>query len=875
MLNKPKACQFPNGWDVRLFDSAIAVALGWRELKFSRVSCSISKDDKASGLADVLDLCFPLLAPGTALALCLVSKATKASIYSQLLEGPKVAKGWLRDAARHAASRRYHEDFRQDYDQLEDEDATYTRSGIPADVRAALKDIRPILRVAKDIWGDDFPQLVDLPGALLAAGHDTDVISCLLQGLPAMPPSFLLECAKRRVQLDNLVCNLQLSSSSTPSRLDAMLLRFWQLLVLSHQPRQQQLRQLFQQQQPVQLLQQLLQDQQPQQNQQQQPQQNQQQQQPGEFESHLTPSANELHSLACVLLAQKACAQNLVPLVLQQPAVQHWSPAQVHELLLLAFQQPRSGAAALPHITRLQQAQQLSWKQLQQLAVAAGYHGGHLVGPRGGAGHILSLLPVEDTIPPGKLLLIAKALFRGYHRPDEDEQLLRLPAAGEWGWEDVLGLIKSSLAWQSTDVNLPVDTYARTGLLVELPGANGIPIAQVRELFSLVQPYRSSHFMPLLKLPAARQLSTEELQAALAVARPDYPEFLEVFFEHPAAAALPSEFLLTHIATEYVPGQPNSTLPMFIAHPSVQGAPLAAVEDAMLLTVQDTEYPTFGLEIMMSLPRVQSMSGAEICGFICKALSHIHGDSIRPGPSILAPFLALPGAQEVTAHELLGLLRKLLLGGSSYGLAGGVRILAKLPAAGGVAAADIAALIEEATAPVQADLKFHLSSEFADLAEMPCAAQLELPVILQLLCSIAKHSISARCTALLQLPVAQAGLSSAHVAELMQITAEEMRRRCVSTELIAALLEAVPEAIKGVSGNVVGELLVALLKQRTASCWCEHHGFSFSPVSRCIKALLLLEVVKQLSSDVVKELFGMTAKECCKELLIKCVGPVE
>ena len=830
----------------------------------------------------MLDLCFPLLTPGTALALCLVSKATKASIYSQLLEGPKVAKAWLRDAARQAASRRCHRDIRQDYDQLEDEDAMYIRSGIP-DVQAAHKDIRSILHVVKDIWGDDFPQQVDLPGALLAAGQDPDVIRCLLQGLPAMPPCFLLQCAKRRVQLRNLVCDLQLSSSSSPSQLDAVLLRFWQLLALSHEPRQQQLQQLFHQQHLLQRLlqqqpQQNQQQQQPQQKQQQQPQQRQQQQQPLALERQSTPSADELHNLVCVLLTEKAYSQKLVPLVLQQPAVQHWSPAQVHELLLLAFQQPRSGAAALPSLTKLQQAQQLSWKQLQQLAVAAGRHGGALIGPRGGAGYVLSLLPKNAHIPPSKLLAVAKGLFRGYHRPEEDEQLLRLPAAREWGWEDVLGLISSSIAWQSADTGFPVNTYARTRLLVELPGANEIPVAQVQELFSMVKPDRSSHLMRLLTLPAARQLSMEAIQGALTIAPRDSPEYLKVFFEHPAAAALPSEFLLTHIATAYAPGERNSTLPMFLAHPRVQGAPLAAVEDAMLLTMRDDRYTAFRLDIMMSLRRVREMSGAEICGFIGRALSHIHSNSIRPSPLILVPFLALPGAQELTAQEVLGLLRKLLLGpgGSSYGLAGGVRILAKLPAAAEVAAADVSKLIEEATAPVQDALKVQLTREVDFLADMPCAAQLELPVLLQLLRAVAKHSIRARCAGLLRIAAARAGLSSAHVGELMQITAAQVRQGYALTEFIPAMLAAVGpvrQVVRGVSADVIGELLVALLKQKGESCWCHHSADAF-PLPKCLWELLLLPGVQLLSGDVVKELLELVKLECCKKRLIRFLPEV-
>ena len=780
----------------------------------------------------MLGLCFPLLDPGRAVALCLVSKATKASIYSQLTKNPKVAKGWLRNAARRAAVQRDPADVKEDYDQLEDEVISVYASQKPRVVQAALKDIRWLIRIAKNIWGDDYPQQLDLPGALLAAGQDATVISCLLQGLRAMPPSFLLKCAKRRVQIGNLIGKLQLlSTDSDPSELEKLLLCFWEFLQHTQQQQPQQY--------PLHPLQHLHRWQQQRQQQLQQP--------------PLAPSPADTHSFFCVLLAHEYCAPATVPSTLQQPAVQHWSQAQVYELLLLAIQQPRSGAATLCYLTKLQQAQQLSWKQLQQLAVAAGRHGG--------ARHLLFLLSAKDAIPPSELLLIAEALFRGYHKREEEEQLLRLPAAREWGWEDVLEMIRGSIprGWY---------TLERAGLLVELPGAKQIPFAQVQELFSMVNilDWRR-HFIPLLKLPAAAHLTTDALQEVVRQAAiMDDADLVEVAFAHPAAAGLPSEFLLNQIIRWY-PYDPNRALPMFLAHPRVQGAPLAAVEGALLDAMSSMEYGSYRRDLLMALPVVQAMSGAEVVGFLRVALSAIRKCS-HVNSNYLRPFLDLPGAKEFTPQQLVWLLQQLLLNESglpSYAgaIVTAVKVLSRVPAARDIAAADIAKLIEDAVAAGSNGSEGVSVDELVDLAELPCAVQLELPTLLLLLHSAATaRGLMVGASTLLQLPAVQAGLTSAHVAEVLQIaTAAGPDLGYVSGSFVAALIAAVPGAAQGVAADVVGELLVALLKDGYAlPCWC-------TGPDEGMRALLLLPGVKQLSGDVVKELLELPKKQCCQELL--------
>ena len=806
-----------------------------RSVLTNLLSCRLARDAQTppAGLVDVVELCFPLLDPGRAVALCVVSKATKASIYSQLLENPKVVKGWLRDAARRATAQRDHADMTEDYDQLEDEFRPVYASQDPRVVQAALKDIRWLITVAKDIWGDDYPQQLDLPGALLAAGQDATVISSLLQGLPAMPPSFLLECAKRRVRIGNLTGKLHfVSSSSDPSDLEKLLLVFWEFLQHTQQQQPQQY--------PLYILEYLHHQQQLRFQQLQQP--------------PLALSPGDLHSFTCLLLSHEYCTGASMSNMLQQPAVQQWSPAQVHELLLLAFQQPRSGTYALNYLTRLQQAQQLSWKQLQQLAVAAGRHGG--------ARHLLFLLSAKDANPPSELLLIAEALFRGYHKREEEEQLLRLPAAREWGWEDVLEMIRESLPCGR-------DTFNRVGLLVELPGAKQISFAQVQELFSMVSSIdRCRYVIPLLKLPAAAHLTTDALQETLRLAATvDDADLVEVAFAHPAAAGLPSEFLLNQIMRCY-PDEPNRALPMFLAHPRVQGAPLAAVEGALLDAMGFMEYGSYRRDLLMALPVVQAMSGAEVVGFLRVALSAIRKCSHVDG-NYLRPFLDLPGAQEFTPQQLVWLLQQLLLNESglpSYAgaIVTAVKVLSRVPAARDIAAADIAKLIEDAVAAGSNGSEGVSVDELVDLAELPCAVQLELPTLLLLLHAAAARGLLVAPTKLLQLPVVQAGLSSTHVGELLQVAAAAgTRSGYVPGGFVFALLAAVPGAAQGLEANVVGELLRALLKHGHAfPCW-------FTGPDEGMRALLLLPGVEHLSGDVVKELLELPKKQCCRELLKK------
>ena len=817
--------------------------------------CRAGKDARAPAvdLLDVLDLCYPLLDPGSALVLCLVSKATKASVHAQLLADPRVVSTWLRDAARRAASGKDHADRSEDYDQLEDETEPIWPSRDPADIRAARKEVQLILWVAKDIWGDDYPQQIDLPGALLAAGQDATVVSCLLQGLPAMPPSFLLECAKHRVQIGNLIGKLQLAcrnSNSSPTQLELRVLWLWQLL--------QDLRQggtqsffWFVQQWPQE--QQIRQEQQQQQRQPQQPEP--QQLLPGDAESLQNQSEDELHRSFYVLLGHKNSALVLLPRLLH-PECQHWSPAQVHELLLLAFQQPRSGAAALPHLTRLQQAHQLSWKQLQQLAGAAGRHGG--------AQYVLSLLPTNAPIPPHELLLIAKGLFSGSNRPEEvvEEQLLQLPAAQQWGWEDVLGLITSSVLsrWMG----------GRVRLLAGLPGARRIPLRRLQELLSMLT--QREYVPPLLNLPAAARLPAAALQAVISTADVWYDwDVLGSILAHPAAAALPPDFLLDYILTSYYPDEPVSTLGRLLAHPLVQAAPLPVVRDALLRAMRLGDCAPFHWDNLFALPAVQAMDGDELYDFLGEAMPQVcsAGLPYELLENFFLPFLALPGAQGLSASQILCLLDRLLLQqpqSGLCGLAGAVKLLAKLPAAADVTAADVAHLIEQALAAADsADQGLH--SEVADLAEMPCAAELQLPLLLQLLRAIAAGNVRQDSSALLQLPAVQAGLTSADVSELMQIVTAGMCKGYGPPRFIAAVVKAVPDAAGGLTADVLGEFLVAMLRCReVCPCWCNDKVFG-GPFS--LEALLLLPGVQQLSGDVVEELLGLVKEDCCMQLLIK------
>ena len=700
----------------------------------------------------VLSVCLPLLTPGAAFALCLSSRNGKEKVYAAFRLGPKLLRGWLRDAVRYVARQRGFDDMLEDHDQLEDRTHSITYSFDPREGQAAGEKARWLISIAKELWGSDYPQQIDLPGSLLTAGVDVNAIDCLLEGLPPVRPSFLLQCAKRRVQISNLAGKLHISSASKSSssssslpftEADVLLSEFWHHFEKQHMRCIQQGGQ--QEQQQEQELQEI-------------------QAACATWYPRLLVAASSevLHSLACVLLSIRNWGLAMLPLLLQQPSVQHWSPAQVHELLLLAFQQPRSGAAALPHLTRLQQAQQLSWKQLQQLAIAAGRHGN--------AAHVLSLLPVDTPIPPGNLLLIAEALFQRRDKLDVDEQLLQLPAAQEWGPADVHMLIKACLnrCWEAVE---------RLDLLVHLPGAKQLSLVQVQGFFSRVKPRKTSLFPPLLKLPAAAQLPAEAVFTAVQqAAAADDPEALQQLFAHPAAADVPIGYLFHRLTTGYHPFNKNRTLPLFTAHPTVQAAPAAVVERVLFSVIEHDHDDRAALrrDILMDLLAVQGMSGSAICSFFGKALDRLYCASPDGNASLLLPFLALPGAEGITHDELLSILKQFSAeepGMSIKGSSAVIKALAQLPAAADVTVAEVADLLQGAmTAARQSYVCLKgqpmLLDSLPALAYMPAAAQLRMRELLPVLHFAAGCCLAKDPSPLLQLPAIQADLQAADLEEV-------------------------------------------------------------------------------------------------------------